>query len=144
MLIHYSCFGVVLVATWVLVFVGPLCEINIDDCFNQTTRLPQCKHGSCKDGKADFTCNCFAGWMGKRCDKDVNECELGYCRNNATCQNSEGNYTCTCQAGYTDRNCSTDIDDCVGSPCLHNGTCMDRVGVSKKSSHTAYFHIENS
>ncbi|CAK9297980.1 unnamed protein product [Gordionus sp. m RMFG-2023] len=46
-----------------------------------------------------FKCECYKGWQGRFCDKDINECTLSVCQNNAYCENfmPPKRYTCTCQ-----------------------------------------------
>ena len=58
----------------------------------------------------------------------MDECQLGYCQNNASCINLIGSYSCACAAGFTGRNCSGNIHECASDPCRNNGTCHDEVG----------------
>ena len=103
---------------------------NFDDC-HELDGYANCTHGKCVDQVAHYTCDCDVGWTGRHCRIDIDECRLGYCKNNATCNNTDGNYTCTCQPGYKGRNCSTDIDECAEFPCAHNETCTNKVSFQK-------------
>ena len=33
----------------------------------------------------NYTCACVAGWIGKNCDEDIDECKTGVCKNTAQC-----------------------------------------------------------
>ncbi len=47
-----------------------LCEINVNDCFEGA-----CHHdGTCKDKVGGYDCACPLGYVGARCEGDVNEC----------------------------------------------------------------------
>ena len=107
-------------------FLGKDCSEDIDYCKSRDGNT-NCKNGVCQDLRVHYKCLCDVGWKDFHCDVDINECDLGFCRNNATCNNTMGNYTCTCKPGYTDFNCSTDIDECSSDPCQNNGVCEDKV-----------------
>ena len=92
--------------------------------------------------RSRFVCRCAFGWVGLRCQTEVNPCALGslierqgqlsvhaYAPHDcdpdfAACvQTSPGEYRCDCTAGYetvtVGRSC-TDIDECASSPCEVN------------------------
>ncbi|XP_017708609.1 PREDICTED: growth arrest-specific protein 6-like [Rhinopithecus bieti] len=48
----------------------------------------------------NFFCLCKAGWGGRLCDKDVNECsqENGGCLQ--ICHNKPGSFHCACHSGF--------------------------------------------
>mgnify|MGYP001800118036 CR=1 FL=1 len=51
-------------------FEGHQCEVNINDCYNDTCL----NGGECMDGVNNYTCICSAGWSGRHCSVDINEC----------------------------------------------------------------------
>lgn len=53
--------------------------------------------------------------------EDINECDLGQCKNEAGCENSIGDYFCNCTLGYDGKDC--DIANCSYDQCLMNSTC---------------------
>ena len=64
-----------------------------------------CQNGGTCQGKGpnEAICsNCDAGWTGKFCDKDVNECgsSSSPCVH-GVCSNTPGSYACSCQQGWT-------------------------------------------
>ncbi|KAL3085943.1 hypothetical protein niasHS_008985 [Heterodera schachtii] len=79
--------------------------------------------GFCPDGK------CTAGFSGKNCDSDLDECALGThrCDKNAICSNLIGSYTCTCNENFHGDgfNCSI-ADICLARiklKCAANAHC---------------------
>ena len=55
-------------------------------------------------------CVCRSGWIGERCDQDIDECQTVQTKNeclaqNARCVNHQGGYACRCAPGFT-RNAS--------------------------------------
>ena len=49
----------------------------------------------------DYKCECDAGWTGRNCDVEINECEPSPCKNNATCTDKVNGFMCDCISGYT-------------------------------------------
>ncbi|CAH1785690.1 unnamed protein product [Owenia fusiformis] len=94
----------------------PVCDTNV--CENNST---------CKDIWNDYECTCLAGFDGKYCGNDIDECIGHECEYGATCVDGIANYTCDCVAGYTGFRCQENIDECASSPCQHNTTCIDGV-----------------
>ena len=68
-------------------------------------------------------CGCRAGFTGKRCEANINECATNPCANGATCIDRINDYFCTCAPGYTGRNCAKPTDRCAFQRCLNGGTC---------------------
>lgn len=136
---------------------GVHCEINIDDCNPLTdpvTKEPKCfNKGKCMDGVGGYHCICPAGYVGERCEGDVNECLSNPCdpRGTHSCIQLTNNYRCECRTGYTGKqkitsshdscsrlsqesnlrlffcvsgqHCETVFDGCKGRPCRNGGTC---------------------
>ncbi|XP_015269709.1 PREDICTED: epidermal growth factor-like protein 7 isoform X2 [Gekko japonicus] len=59
---------------------------------------PPCQNG----GKCSLpnTCTCPAGWTGRCCQTDVDECAGGRHGCSQSCLNVAGSYSCTCQQGH--------------------------------------------
>ncbi|XP_062615400.1 fibrillin-1-like [Saccostrea cucullata] len=74
-------------------------------------------------------CRCKNGWIGAKCNADVDECfmENPCTLANQECINTPGSYQCVCQKGFEDRsgNCE-DIDECVSRPCSQ--LCNNTIG----------------
>jgi len=53
---------------FVVIFLGFLCQNNIDDCYGAVPN--QCQNGAtCIDGVNSYTCQCAPGWTGRLCDQ---------------------------------------------------------------------------
>lgn len=110
--------------------------------------------GRCEDGVNQFICHCQPGYGGKRCEKEIDECDsskskyklflitstisriptnvfahfcLDPCQHGGICIDGLNSYVCNCMPGYTGTNCETNIDDCVADPCRNGGSCIDLV-----------------
>lgn len=55
--------------------------------------------GTCKDGFKSYTCTCNPGYEGVNCDKEINECTYGFCKNNRSCIDDFLDYKCVCNEG---------------------------------------------
>lgn len=69
--------------------------LDIDSC-----KLDPCTHGICKDTLDGFECKCHAGFYGKTCDWNTDDCIGNACENNSTCEDGILNYTCNCSCGF--------------------------------------------
>lgn len=59
-----------------------------------------CEHaGKCLNTNGSFQCKCPQGYVGARCELDVNECMSSPCQNDATCLDQIGGFHCICMAG---------------------------------------------
>ncbi|XP_033859238.3 protein delta homolog 2 [Acipenser ruthenus] len=109
-------------------FHGKDCELKSGPC--QEARSP-CKNGGlCTDDKgyaAELSCRCLAGYVGTRCEVNVDDCLMRPCANGATCHDGINRFSCECQAGFEGRFCTVNINDCASGPCLNGGRCFDRV-----------------
>ena len=95
--------------TCVVGFTGTNCETNINDCEGDP-----CVNGDCvvsqyiqmhahgcillwcysilQDGIAMYICTCPAGWTGRNCEINIDDCTSNPCQNGGTCTVS-GNFT---------------------------------------------------
>ncbi|MEJ1274224.1 growth arrest specific 6 [Cricetulus griseus] len=104
------------------------CVQNLPD---QCTPNPCDKKGTqlCQDLMGNFYCLCKAGWEGRLCNKDVNECaqKNGGC--SQVCHNKPGSFQCACHSGFSlasdGRNCQ-DVDECQQGRCEQ--TCVNSPG----------------
>ncbi|XP_066026329.1 protein kinase C-binding protein NELL2a-like [Pocillopora verrucosa] len=73
--------------------------------FESACAKKPCKNNStCLSGFTDksYQCLCSAGFKGRTCEEDINECIEGTsnCSADAVCNNTKGSYNCTCKQGY--------------------------------------------
>ena len=113
---------------WCIIIVGTLCEANINECDSSP-----CQHGACVDGVNMFECWCDAGYTGRLCAEDIDECFYPSppCANNATCVDLVADYRCDCldvsMSGtlvqYGGRNCTVELTGCHHNDCTNGATC---------------------
>uniref|UniRef100_A0A3Q2FQH0 Delta-like 2 homolog (Drosophila) n=2 Tax=Cyprinodon variegatus TaxID=28743 RepID=A0A3Q2FQH0_CYPVA len=110
-------------------FHGSTCQKRIGPCHQ---RRSPCKNGGlCEDADgfaAELACRCLAGFTGRHCETDVDDCLMGPCASGATCVDGVNRFSCLCPSGITGRFCTVNMDDCIGQPCLNGGRCLDRAG----------------
>ncbi|XP_052794274.1 delta-like protein 1 [Mya arenaria] len=85
-----------------------------------------CLHGSkCVWGPGTpengYTCVCLPGWLGKNCEKEVNECENSPCKNGGTCVDLENDFTCCCPPTYGGNMCEKE------NVCKDHSPCSDKL-----------------
>lgn len=106
--------------------IGVHCEINLDDCTPSTdplTNEPKCfNNGKCVDRIGGYQCVCPPGYVGERCEGDVNECLSDPCdpRGSYNCIQLTNSYRCECRTGYT----GTDVHQAA---CDMTVTCLCEV-----------------
>uniref|UniRef100_A0A8C6TT76 Sushi, nidogen and EGF-like domain-containing protein 1 n=1 Tax=Neogobius melanostomus TaxID=47308 RepID=A0A8C6TT76_9GOBI len=110
-------------------------NVEVGSCNNSASVCPHlrpCLNGGqciddCITGNPSFTCSCLAGFTGRRCQIDVDECASNPCQNGGTCEDQINSYVCQCPPGYTGVHCETDIDECKDKPCFNNAQCVQGV-----------------
>ncbi|XP_053708828.1 sushi, nidogen and EGF-like domain-containing protein 1 isoform X2 [Synchiropus splendidus] len=111
-------------------------NVEVGGCNNSASVCPHlrpCLNGGrciddCITGNRSFTCSCLAGFTGRRCQINVDECASQPCQNGGTCEDQINSFTCHCPSGFTGALCETDIDECKDRPCLNNGLCVQGTG----------------
>jgi hypothetical protein len=84
-------------------FAGVLCVcVRCAECAS----LPCRNGGTCVDGANGFTCTCPAGYSGRLCGTNTNECASSPCLH-GICTDLLNGFSCACQSGYTGRFCET-------------------------------------
>lgn len=106
--------GGISTSTWPVQFpdgartsAGVHCEVNVDDCsppIDPVSRGPKCfNNGTCVDQVGGYSCACPPGFVGERCEGDVNECLSNPCdaRGTQNCVQRVNDFYCECRAGHT-------------------------------------------
>ncbi|CAC5408157.1 Fibropellin-3 [Mytilus coruscus] len=103
-------------------YTGPKCELVTDLCSED----PCGSHGKCYDYSVRYQCICEAGWTGKHCDVNINECEENPngCLYNGTCMDEVNGYSCTCNQRFSGDRCKEKSDFCSTNPCPE-GICYE-------------------
>ncbi|XP_074402970.1 sushi, nidogen and EGF-like domain-containing protein 1 isoform X5 [Zonotrichia albicollis] len=107
-------------------------QVQVGGCSNTTSvclTLRPCLNGGkciedCITGNPSYTCSCLAGFTGKRCHVDVDECLSQPCQNGATCLNGAGRFTCRCPPGFRGNSCETEESPCENRVCQNGGSCQ--------------------
>lgn len=76
-------------------------------------------------------CVCAAGFAGRHCEVDLNDCVSDPCQNGGQCIDGIDSFRCDCsRTGYVGTLCDVNVDECqtAGGGCLHGGTCFDTYG----------------
>ena len=97
-------------------------ECNLADVCNPS---PCQNSGECDDNLDSYSCRCQPGFLGDRCEEEVDECASSPCENGGACTDRVNGFRCSCVPGFTGITCETDVDECDSSPCDNNGTCID-------------------
>ena len=88
-----------------------------------------CEHGGlCVAIQHRPKCYCPAGFTGKYCEIDVDECASRPCFNGAECQDLPQSYRCVCPEGFTGLQCQDEISDCREGVCPDRAMCKDLPG----------------
>ncbi|XP_021251644.1 sushi, nidogen and EGF-like domain-containing protein 1 isoform X1 [Numida meleagris] len=107
-------------------------QVQVGGCSNTTSvclTLRPCLNGGkciedCITGNPSYTCSCLAGFTGKRCHVDVDECLSHPCQNGATCINSVNSFSCQCPPGFRGASCEIEESPCETKVCQNGGTCQ--------------------
>uniref|UniRef100_A0A8B9UFM3 Sushi, nidogen and EGF like domains 1 n=1 Tax=Anas zonorhyncha TaxID=75864 RepID=A0A8B9UFM3_9AVES len=113
-------------------------QVQVGGCSNTTSvclTLRPCLNGGkciedCITGNPSYTCSCLAGFTGKRCHVDVDECLSHPCQNGATCINGVNSFSCQCLPGFRGASCETEELLCETKVCQNGGTCQEANGTA--------------
>lgn len=117
-------------------------RVEVGGCNNSASVCPHlrpCLHGGqciddCITGNPSFTCSCLAGFTGRRCQIDVDDCASSPCQNRGTCNDQVNGFTCHCPPRYTGTNCETELVNSTKAEnqteclCQNGGVCVDTNG----------------
>ncbi|XP_048720780.1 sushi, nidogen and EGF-like domain-containing protein 1 isoform X2 [Caretta caretta] len=107
-------------------------QVQVGGCNNTTSvclTLRPCLNGGkciedCITGNPSYTCSCLAGFTGKRCHLDLDECLSHPCQNSATCINGINSFSCQCPPGFKGAMCETVESPCEMKECQNGGQCQ--------------------
>ncbi|XP_038271542.1 sushi, nidogen and EGF-like domain-containing protein 1 isoform X2 [Dermochelys coriacea] len=107
-------------------------QVQVGGCNNTTSvclTLRPCLNGGkciedCITGNPSYSCSCLAGFTGKRCHLDLDECLSHPCQNSATCINGINSFSCQCPPGFKGAMCETVESPCEMKECQNGGQCQ--------------------
>ncbi|NWY03551.1 SNED1 protein, partial [Nothoprocta ornata] len=121
-------------------------QVQVGGCSNTTSvclTLRPCLNGGkciedCITGNPSYTCSCLAGFTGKRCHIDVDECLSHPCQNGATCINNVNSFSCSCAPGFKGASCEIEESPCEIKVCQNGGKCQVVNGTALCSCQPGY------
>ncbi|XP_061492670.1 sushi, nidogen and EGF-like domain-containing protein 1 isoform X6 [Rhineura floridana] len=107
-------------------------QVQVGGCNNTTSvclTLRPCLNGGkciedCITGNPSYTCSCLAGFTGKRCHIDVDECISNPCQNKASCIDGINSFSCWCPPGFKGAACEIEKSPCEAKECQNGGECQ--------------------
>ncbi|XP_056233694.1 protein crumbs homolog 1 isoform X2 [Seriola aureovittata] len=106
-------------------YTGPLCNERIEEipwyivvrkvrpklpvsvCGDDTRNYTCFNGGNCTE--RELSCDCPPGFIGHRCEQEVDECKSNPCLNGGYCRNLINKFICVCDMSYAGDLCQTDL-----------------------------------
>ncbi|XP_036970789.1 protein crumbs homolog 1 isoform X3 [Acanthopagrus latus] len=106
-------------------YTGPLCNERIEEvpwyivvknvrpklpvsvCGDNTRNYTCFNGGNCTD--RELSCDCQPGFIGHRCEQEVDECKSNPCLNGGYCRNLINKFICVCDMSFAGDVCQTDL-----------------------------------
>ncbi|XP_048200335.1 sushi, nidogen and EGF-like domain-containing protein 1 isoform X4 [Perognathus longimembris pacificus] len=107
-------------------------QVRVGGCGHTTSvclALRPCLNGGkciddCITGNPSYTCSCLAGFTGRRCHLDVNECTSHPCQNGGICTHGINSFSCQCPEGFQGPTCESARSPCDDKVCQNGGQCQ--------------------
>ncbi|XP_063282157.1 protein crumbs homolog 1 isoform X2 [Pelobates fuscus] len=80
-------------------------------CGNEKKNTTCYNYGNCTVEGGEPRCTCLPGFVGERCEVDVDECESDPCLNGGLCQNLPNRFHCICDVNFAGDRCEIDQPD---------------------------------
>uniref|UniRef100_A0A671S7U1 Protein crumbs homolog 1-like n=1 Tax=Sinocyclocheilus anshuiensis TaxID=1608454 RepID=A0A671S7U1_9TELE len=107
--------------------VGGIAEPRLGCTSSSSCLSDSCQNnGTCTDLFNLLSCECGPGWMGERCQENVDECGKQPCVR-GTCRDLPGDYECQCIPGYAGKSCQLEVPECQEHRCENGGSCVAAV-----------------
>ncbi|KAE8610927.1 hypothetical protein XENTR_v10012282 [Xenopus tropicalis] len=80
-------------------------------CGNGKKNITCYNRSNCTEERGELGCACLPGFVGERCEIDVDECESNPCLNGGLCQNLPNRFHCICDLNFAGEHCEIDLSD---------------------------------
>ncbi|XP_075473161.1 protein crumbs homolog 1 isoform X3 [Ascaphus truei] len=84
-------------------------------CGNEKRNITCYNYGNCTEVGGELRCVCLTGFVGERCEIDIDECDSDPCLNGGLCQNLPNRYHCLCDMNFAGERCEVDLSDFLPS-----------------------------
>ncbi|XP_047444137.1 protein crumbs homolog 1 isoform X3 [Mugil cephalus] len=95
---------------WYIVLRNVRPKLPVSVCGDDTRNYTCFNGGNCTD--RDLSCDCPAGFIGHRCEQEVDECKSNPCLNGGYCRNLINKFVCVCDMSFAGDTCQTDSGLC--------------------------------
>ncbi|KAG9483301.1 hypothetical protein GDO78_009302 [Eleutherodactylus coqui] len=95
-------------------FTGHQCRFNVMPstfCGDEKKNITCYNFSNCTEKKGVLGCSCEPGFVGERCEIDVDECESNPCLNGGICQNLPNRFHCICDLHFAGDTCEIDLSE---------------------------------
>lgn len=72
---------------------------------------------------ANYICICYKGFIGRNCDRDIDDCVGNLCYNGGICIDLVDGFICFCLLGFIGNICESNLNDCLENVCFNGGFC---------------------
>ncbi|KAG8556043.1 hypothetical protein GDO81_017908 [Engystomops pustulosus] len=93
---------------------GQQCRFNIMPsifCGNEKKNITCYNYSNCTEELGVLGCSCQPGFVGERCELDIDECASNPCLNGGICQNLPNRFHCICDMNFAGDMCEIDLSD---------------------------------
>ncbi|KAM4722871.1 protein crumbs homolog 1 [Rhinophrynus dorsalis] len=80
-------------------------------CGNEKKNLTCYNYSNCTEEGGELRCVCLPGFVGERCEVDIDECDSDPCLNGGLCQNLPNRFHCICDVNFAGERCEIDLSD---------------------------------
>uniref|UniRef100_A0A8C7Y9B4 Crumbs cell polarity complex component 1 n=1 Tax=Oryzias sinensis TaxID=183150 RepID=A0A8C7Y9B4_9TELE len=92
---------------WYIVVKNVRPKLPVSVCGDDTRNYTCFNGGNCTD--RELSCDCLPGFIGHRCEQELDECNSNPCMNGGYCRNLINKFVCVCDMSFAGDMCQTDL-----------------------------------